>query len=78
MDWEGLQLLLKAPRKKYIKKLLEFAITLAPVRYSAPPLLDTPISQQLPADLQLTPEETHRLIAALIALTNYAREVECE
>ena len=25
MDWESLQILLKAPKKKYIKKLIEYA-----------------------------------------------------
>jgi hypothetical protein len=45
MDWEGLQLLLKAPKKKYIKKLIEYAIAICSSPSAVPNLLSTPISQ---------------------------------
>lgn len=54
MDWLGLQLLLKAPKKKYIKKLMEYAIAISPAPSAVPSQLNTPISQEFTTDLELS------------------------
>lgn len=63
-----MKILSKAPKKKYVKKLLEYAAAVADCQRSTPKLLVTPISQQFPTDLELTSEEAHLLVDALIAL----------
>lgn len=45
---------MKVPRKKYIKKLLEYAITIEHCQKGIPALAMTPIVQQYPQDLELT------------------------
>ena len=56
MDWQPLQLLLKAPKKKYIKKLIEYAALLMPCKGAIPHNTITPIGQQFATDLELTSE----------------------
>ena len=56
MDWSNLKILAKAPRKKYIKKLLEYSVMIAYCQEAVPHNAVTPISQQFPQDLELTSE----------------------
>jgi hypothetical protein len=78
MDWTSLQALLKVPRKKYVKKLLEYAALLRPCQQAVPPLANTPIGEQFPHDLELTAEETHKLLNTLIALVRQAESLDFE
>lgn len=76
MDWQGLQLLLKAPKKKYVKKLVEFAIAVCGAPSAVPADLTTPISQEFMTDLELSAEESHQLITALISFLSLARGLQ--
>jgi hypothetical protein len=51
MDWQSLQILLKAPKKKYIKKLIEYAALLMHTKGAVPHDTITPIGQQFASDL---------------------------
>ena len=51
MDWEILKVLGKAPKKKYIKKILEYAIMVTHCQRAVPKYTTTPIAQQFPQDL---------------------------
>ena len=62
------------PRKKYLKKLLEFAATIAHSTKTIPTHATTPISQQFPTDLELTAQQAHKLMTALVDLVKRAQE----
>lgn len=51
MDWQSLGQLVKASRKKYLKKMVEYAATIAHQTKAVPQQAITPISQQYSADL---------------------------
>jgi hypothetical protein len=55
-DEEALLLLLKAPKKKYIKHLIEYAACLDLHHNCPPPNFTTPLIQSFQADLELTTE----------------------
>jgi hypothetical protein len=74
MDWESINMLSKVPRKKYIKKLLEYALAIAHNQRAVPPLATTPIIQQYPHDLGLSAQEAHKLINSLVNLLRWCQE----
>lgn len=69
-------MLLKAPKKKYIKKLVEYAVTISDAPSAVPLLLSTPISQEFTADLELSPEESHQLLSSLVSFLALARGLD--
>ena len=69
-------MLLKAPKKKYVKKLVEYAILVGTSPNAIPELAKTPISQDFMTDLELSTEESHQLIISLIGYLGLARKVE--
>jgi hypothetical protein len=75
MDWQGLQLLLKAPKKKYIRKLMEYVVAISAAPSAVSPHLTTPISQEFGTDLELSAEESHQLLTSLIGFLALAREL---
>lgn len=76
MNWDCLGVLAKVPRKKYIKKLLEYAVTVAHCHRAIPSHATTPIAQQFPQDLELTAEEAHQLINSLIRLVKWCQQIQ--
>ena len=54
MNWSALKCLAKAPKKKYIKKLIEYAVLISTCQQATPQYATTPIAQQYPQDLELT------------------------
>lgn len=64
-DEEALLLLLKAPKKKYIKKLFELGAALNLHHNCALRGFETQISQNFQTDLELTKEQAHRLLIAI-------------
>lgn len=74
MDWESLKMLSKTPRKKYIKKLLEYAVAVAHTQRAVPTLATTPIAQQYPHDLGLSAEDAHKLINSLVNLIQWCQQ----
>lgn len=71
-------MLLKAPKKKYVKKLVEYAILVGNSPTAIPELAKTPISQDFMADLELSTEESHQLMVALVGFLGLARKVDFE
>ena len=76
MDWEILKVLGKAPRKKYIKKIVQYAVMVTHCQQAIPKHAVTPISQQFPQDLQLTAQDAHKLINALVELIRWCPKVD--
>ena len=56
MDWEILNVLGKAPRKKYIRKIVEYSALVRHCQSAVPVLAVTPIAQQYQQDLELSAE----------------------
>ena len=76
MDWQILNVLSKAPKKKYIRKVVEYAALARHCRQAMPNQAITPIGQQFPQDLQLSAQEAHKLVNALINLINWSQSVD--
>ena len=75
MDWSALKVLEKAPRKKYIRKLVEYAAMVVHRQSCLPTHVATPVSQQFPQDLELTSEECHQLVSMLGKLIVWSQSV---
>ena len=76
MDWEGLQLLLKAPKKKYVRKLMEYSVLVSYSPQAVDPHLNTPISQDFANDLELSAVEAHKLLTAMVGYLRWTRTVQ--
>jgi hypothetical protein len=72
MDFQSLVLLSKAPSKKYIKKLLEYALLAKSNFRSFDQNYQTPVSIHFAADMTLTEAEAQLLLINLGRLINEA------
>lgn len=68
MDEEILSLLSEIPKKKYLKKVIDVAINLNTDHNMFPSSYKNPITENLQKDLQISKEQTQRLLLALSKL----------
>ena len=78
IDWEAVGLLLNAPKKKYIKKVVEYSACLHLNPKAVPPTLTAPITQDMTTDLQTSTAQVHNLLRSLAILVKRARELGFE
>ncbi|CAD8047820.1 unnamed protein product [Paramecium primaurelia] len=72
MNFEILGLLSQLPSKKYVRKLFEYAYLFRNKLNSFQEYMETPVSAQLPQDLQMTEKQAHTLIIGLVKLLESA------
>lgn len=72
MDYQSLQLLSKAPSKKYVKKLLEYALLAKSNFRSFDQHYQTPVSANFAGDMSLTEVEAQLLLLNLGKLIDQA------
>ena len=61
IDFKILELLTKAPSKKYLRKFLEYCFLLRNKMKIIEDLLKTPVANQFCQDFQLTEEQAHQV-----------------
>lgn len=72
MDYHSLQLLSKAPSKKYVKKLLEYALLAKSNFRSFDHQYQTPVAANFSTDMTLTEDEAQSLLINLGRLIDQA------
>lgn len=75
-DEEALMLLLKSPKKKYLKKLIELGIITNLNHERFPSAFMTPISENFQSDLGLTFDGANRLLIALGQFIDIAYKIK--
>lgn len=72
LNFESLQLLTKAPSKKYMKKLFEYALLAKSSFRSFDPQYQTPVAANFTADMALSEGEAQLLLLNLGRLIDHA------
>jgi hypothetical protein len=57
---------------------MEYAVLVSASPSAVPSLMTTPISQEFTADLELSAEESHQLVAALLSFLGLSRTLQFE
>lgn len=61
IDYKILELLTKAPSKKYLRKFLEYCFLFRNKTKAFEELLQTPVATQFSQDFQINEEQTHKV-----------------